>query len=108
MSSPGVKLGREIDVQAIAEENVVATGDLERSVNLNQLVIELGFEQAEYEPEQLPGVIYRAPDLPAVVLTFGSGRSSLRSRTAAAATAARCVTTSRTAPGSAASGRCTS
>jgi transcription initiation factor TFIID TATA-box-binding protein len=52
--------------------NVVCTDDLGRDVNLNALSVELGLEDVEYEPEQFPGLIYRAED--GVILVFGSGK----------------------------------
>jgi len=54
-------------------QNVVCTGELQRSVNLNTLSIGLGLEAVEYEPEQFPGLIYRPPDFPAVLLVFANG-----------------------------------
>jgi len=54
-------------------QNVVCTGELQRSVNLNALSIGLGLEAVEYEPEQFPGLIYRSPDFPAVLLVFANG-----------------------------------
>jgi len=54
--------------------NVVVVGDLERSVNLNRLAIELGFEEIEYEPEQFPGLVYRPDEFDCVFLIFASGR----------------------------------
>lgn len=54
-------------------QNVVCTGELQRSVNLNALSIGLGLEAVEYEPEQFPGLIYRPPDFPAVLLVFANG-----------------------------------
>jgi len=39
----------------------------------NGVTVALGFEQAEYEPEQFPGVIYR-PAGGAVILIFSSGK----------------------------------
>jgi len=35
--------------------------------------IGLGLEAVEYEPEQFPGLIYRPPDFPAVLLVFANG-----------------------------------
>jgi transcription initiation factor TFIID TATA-box-binding protein len=54
-------------------QNVVCTGDLHRSVNLNALSIGLGLESVEYEPEQFPGLIHRPTDYPAVLLVFANG-----------------------------------
>lgn len=55
-------------------KNVVVVGDLDQAINLSQLVIHLGLEKTEYEPEQFPGVVYRPPDVPCVFLIFGSGQ----------------------------------
>lgn len=55
-------------------QNIVCTGDLQQSVNLNGLSIGLGLEAVEYEPEQFPGLIYRPPDFPAVLLVFANGK----------------------------------
>ncbi len=54
-------------------QNVVCTGELHRSVNLNALSIGLGFESVEYEPEQFSGLIYRPTDYPAMLLVFANG-----------------------------------
>jgi len=54
-------------------QNVVCTGELHRSVNLNALSVGLGFESVEYEPEQFPGLIHRPPHFPAVLLVFANG-----------------------------------
>jgi len=55
-------------------QNLVCTGELNQSLNLNALAIGLGLEQTEYEPEQFPGLIYCPPDAPCVALLFATGR----------------------------------
>jgi transcription initiation factor TFIID TATA-box-binding protein len=55
-------------------QNIVCTAELGESLNLNALVIALGLEKTEYEPEQFPGLIYRPPGADSVVLLFASGR----------------------------------
>ena len=55
-------------------KNVVCVGDLEQSVNLNHLVIHLGLENTEYEPEQFPGLVYRPGYSRCVLLIFASGK----------------------------------
>jgi len=67
------ELGIERDYSNIQIENVVGTANLEEELDLNTVTIALGLENAEYEPEQFPGVIYRIPD-GAVVLIFSSGK----------------------------------
>lgn len=54
--------------------NVVATADLERELDLNALAIGLGLENAEYEPEQFPGLIYHPEGVESVLLLFRSGK----------------------------------
>jgi len=55
-------------------QNLVCTGELDQSLNLNALAIGLGLEVTEYEPEQFPGLIYRPAEAANVVLLFASGR----------------------------------
>jgi len=55
-------------------QNLVCTAELGKSLNLNTLVIGLGLEKTEYEPEQFPGLIYRPSGADSVVLLFASGR----------------------------------
>ncbi|MDF9745028.1 TATA-box-binding protein [Natrinema salsiterrestre] len=55
-------------------QNVVCTADLGHSVNLNALAIGLGLEAVEYEPEQFPGLVYRPPEFPTVLLLFANGK----------------------------------
>lgn len=52
--------------------NIVATADLGTPISLKALVLELGMEQTEYEPEQFPALMYR--DSEYVVLVFASGK----------------------------------
>jgi transcription initiation factor TFIID TATA-box-binding protein len=47
--------------------------DLEREVNLSALAVALGMEDTEYEPEQFPGLIYRA-DCGSTLLVFALGK----------------------------------
>jgi transcription initiation factor TFIID TATA-box-binding protein len=66
-----------IDVAASPEieiQNIVSSGDLDHTLNLNAIAIGLGLEQVEYEPEQFPGLVYRLDDPDVVALLFGSGK----------------------------------
>lgn len=67
------KLSIDRDYSDIQIENIVGLANLEEEIDLNTVTIALGLENAEYEPEQFPGVIYRIPD-GAVVLIFSSGK----------------------------------
>jgi len=68
------ELGLELDDPNLEVKNVVAVGNLEREINLETLMIGLGLEQAEYEPEQFPGLVYRPTESRCVMLVFASGK----------------------------------
>jgi len=55
-------------------KNVVCVGNLEQPVDLNELMLVLGMESTEYEPEQFPGLVYRPNDSDVTLLVFGSGK----------------------------------
>jgi transcription initiation factor TFIID TATA-box-binding protein len=67
----GVKLTKKPE---IIIQNIVASADLGKELNLNAIAISLGLERVEYEPEQFPGLVYRMSDPKIVILIFGSGR----------------------------------
>ena len=69
MGFENINLEPEIHIQ-----NVVASADLKTALNLNAIVLGLGMENIEYEPEQFPGVVYRIKQPKLVVLIFSSGR----------------------------------
>lgn len=64
-----VATSTEIEIQ-----NIVSSGDLNHTLNLNAIAIGLGLESVEYEPEQFPGLVYRLDDPDVVALLFGSGK----------------------------------
>ena len=70
ISELGIKLDPDISNMEI--QNIVAKGHLDSEIDLTALSIGLGLENAEYEPEQFPGLIYRVES--AVVIIFGSGK----------------------------------
>lgn len=53
-------------------QNIVASANLEATLNLEAVALEL--ENTEYEPEQFPGLVYRLQDPKVVLLLFGSGK----------------------------------
>jgi len=53
-------------------QNMVLTGDLKTSLELDKIVANL--ENIEYEPEQFPGVVLRIRDPKSAVLIFSSGK----------------------------------
>lgn len=52
--------------------NIVATAEIDSIPPLEGIVVGLGFEQTEYEPEQFPALIYRGGE--SVMLLFSSGK----------------------------------
>lgn len=56
----------------IKVQNIVASANLMKTLNLEAVALEL--ENTEYEPEQFPGLVYRLGDPKVVLLLFGSGK----------------------------------
>ena len=63
-----------VDKPEIKIQNIVASANLGRVLNLNAVAIGLGLENVEYEPEQFPGLVYRMSSPKVVMLLFGSGK----------------------------------
>lgn len=60
------------NVEEITIQNIVASAQLESTLRLNEIAFTL--RNAEYEPEQFPGLVYRIEEPPAAFLLFGSGK----------------------------------
>lgn len=58
----------------IEVQNIVATGDLGRRTDPKTLALALGSENAEYEPEQFPGLVYRMDSPKVVLLIFATNK----------------------------------
>jgi transcription initiation factor TFIID TATA-box-binding protein len=54
--------------------NIVYSADLGNNVELERLMLQVGMENAEFEPEQFPGLIYRPEDEEVVILIFSTGK----------------------------------
>jgi len=67
---PGYEIGFEVRNLVLVEEYSAS----DRPIDLSNLVIYLGMENVEYEPEQFPGIFYRSPECPGLFLIFGSGK----------------------------------
>ena len=66
------KAGIKVANPEITIQNIVASGDLHTHIDLNMAAIVM--EQAMYEPEVFPGLIYRMADPKTVFLIFSTGR----------------------------------
>lgn len=67
-------LGMDVAEASLEVKNIVTLGNVEQKLNLKALMIELGMEQVEYEPEQFPGLVFRPPGTGCVLLVFSSGK----------------------------------
>jgi len=67
------KIGVNVTIKPkITVQNIVASGAINLSLNLNTLALEL--ENTEYEPEQFPGLVYKLEDPTATFLLFSNGK----------------------------------
>lgn len=66
------KFGLKLPEPKIKIENLVASGNLHTSIDLNKAVIFM--ESVMYEPEVFPGLIYYMQDPRAVFLIFSTGK----------------------------------
>lgn len=58
----------------VSVENIVASTQIEAKDKLNLEHIAYNLENAEYEPEQFPGLVYRISDPRVAFLLFGTGK----------------------------------
>ena len=56
----------------ITVQNIVASGSIGMDLNLNVLAMKL--ENTEYEPEQVPGLVYKLNEAKATFLLFSNGK----------------------------------
>lgn len=70
----GITFDREICLNTFSIKNIVSTASYTTNLNLSALMVALGLEHTEYEPEQFPGLIYRLDDPSAVIIIFASGK----------------------------------
>ncbi len=66
---PSVRVPRNVEYEVV---NLVATGNLNRSLDLFKTA--LGLDNVEYEPEQFPGAILRLADPKLTLLLFKNGK----------------------------------
>jgi transcription initiation factor TFIID TATA-box-binding protein len=65
----GIKVPKTYDVEV---ENIVASSKIDAKLNLEEITFSL--ENAEYEPEQFPGLVYRITEPRVAFLLFSSGK----------------------------------
>jgi transcription initiation factor TFIID TATA-box-binding protein len=72
-----IKQLRKVNVRVtekpkINVQNIVASGSIDLTLNLNMLALEL--QNTEYEPEQFPGLVYKLEEPTATFLLFSNGK----------------------------------
>ena len=70
----GVEVIQEVMLDSILVKYLVVTGELSIELNLAAVVVALGMENSEYEPEQFPAVIHRPQSIDCTVLLFSTGK----------------------------------
>jgi len=65
----GIKLPHKFNIKV---ENIVASSKIKAKLNLEEIAFAL--ENAEYEPEQFPGLVYRITEPRVAFLLFSSGK----------------------------------
>ena len=67
------KIGIKITIKPeIKIQNIVASGNIGKDLNLNTLAMKL--PNTEYEPEQFPGLVYKLAEAKATFLLFSNGK----------------------------------
>ncbi len=67
--SVGIRVPKEFPIDV---ENIVASSKISAQLNLEEITFAL--ENAEYEPEQFPGLVYRISEPRVAFLLFSSGK----------------------------------
>lgn len=68
------RLGINIEKTHFEVRNLVFLDRYEHELDLNQVAVALGLENAEYEPEQFPGILFRPKEQNATFMIFRNGK----------------------------------
>jgi transcription initiation factor TFIID TATA-box-binding protein len=71
IKSIGVKTKTKTNMEI---QNIVASFNLEKELNLSIISKALMLENTSYEPDQFPGLVYNMEDLGAILLIFSTGK----------------------------------
>jgi transcription initiation factor TFIID TATA-box-binding protein len=67
----GIKLNKKFKMET---QNIIASFDLKKELDLSSISIGLLLENVNYEPSQFPGLIFKMKDIGASLLLFSSGK----------------------------------
>jgi len=73
----GVEVDHEAMLDSLSVKYLVVTGEFSSEMNLSAVVVALGMERSEYEPEQFPAVIHRPENIDCTVLLFSTGKVTI-------------------------------
>jgi transcription initiation factor TFIID TATA-box-binding protein len=73
----GVGVSREEMLDSVSVKYLVMTGELSSKLDLAAVVVALGMEHSEYEPEQFPAVIHKPESIDCTVLLFSTGKVTI-------------------------------
>jgi transcription initiation factor TFIID TATA-box-binding protein len=68
------EFGIDVNNASFDIRNLVFLDKYDKELNLDQVVIALGLENAEYEPEQFPGMLYRPTNATGTFMIFRNGK----------------------------------
>ena len=71
LNDVGVKVFKK---PKIVVQNMVASLDLKKNLDLNSIAQSMWLENVKYEPKQFPGLVYKMDNPNAVIFIFGSGK----------------------------------
>jgi transcription initiation factor TFIID TATA-box-binding protein len=71
IKSIGIKIKSKTELEI---QNIVASLDLNKELNLSLIAKELMLEDTSYEPDHFPGIIYKIDDTGAVLLISSTGK----------------------------------
>ncbi|WP_178915580.1 hypothetical protein [Natronomonas gomsonensis] len=77
LDSIGAGVNREEMLDSVSVKYMVVTGALSDGLDLAAVVVALGMESSEYEPEQFPAVIHRPENIDCTVLLFSTGKVTI-------------------------------
>lgn len=68
------EIGLEVPKYSFKQRTAVFMENLDQAIDLERLVVELGLEHTEYEPELFPAIIFKPPNIDVTLLIFSSGK----------------------------------
>jgi len=71
LTEAGIQISKDFEIKT---QNIIASMDLKKELELELLSEELSSEDIDYDPEKFPGLIYKMKDIDASLIVFSSGK----------------------------------